>query len=44
MSLDDEMVLKTVITTPITLVVILRACARLIDFGRGRRLHCYAIK
>ncbi|XP_062160599.1 pentatricopeptide repeat-containing protein At3g16610 isoform X2 [Alnus glutinosa] len=45
LALYDEMVLKTTInTTPVTLAVILRACARLIDFSRGRRLHCYAIK
>lgn len=45
LALYDEMVLKTTInTTPVTLAIILRACARLIDFGRGRRLHSYAIK
>lgn len=45
LALYDELVHKSVInTTSVTLAIILRACARLTDFSRGRRLHCYAIK
>ncbi|XP_062029503.1 pentatricopeptide repeat-containing protein At3g16610 [Rosa rugosa] len=45
MSLFDEMVVKDVRKlTRVTLGSILRACTKLTDLSRGRRVHCYAIK
>ncbi|CAL9031786.1 unnamed protein product [Prunus brigantina] len=45
MALFDEMVLRKEINpTPVTLGSILRACTKLTDLSRGRRVHCYAIK
>ncbi|CAN6584738.1 unnamed protein product [Malus baccata var. baccata] len=44
-TLFDEMVLREEINpTAVTLGSILRACAKLTDLSRGRRVHCYAIK
>lgn len=45
MALFDEMVLEDITNmTRVTLGSILRACTKLTDLSRGRRVHCYAIK
>ncbi|KAK9278013.1 hypothetical protein L1049_027570 [Liquidambar formosana] len=45
LELFDQMVLKDAMNmTPVTLVSILRACAKLTNVCRGRQLHSYSIK
>ncbi|KAF8389629.1 hypothetical protein HHK36_024148 [Tetracentron sinense] len=45
LGLFDQMMLKDALNpTPVSLGSVLRACAKLIDVSRGRKIHCYAIK
>lgn len=45
LELFDQMILKDAMDpTPVTLGSVLRACAKLTDLSRGRKLHCYIIK
>ncbi|KAI4352036.1 hypothetical protein L6164_006325 [Bauhinia variegata] len=45
LSLYDEMVFKYGLNpTPVTLVSILRACAKVTDLNRGKQLHSYTVK
>lgn len=45
LALYDEMVHQSVINaTPVTLAIVLRACASLTDSSKGKRLHCHAVK